>query len=1363
MKLCLLCNEYFDDVQSICPTDKVALQHVEKDPLIGALISDRYVIESVIGKGSSAVVYKASRIQRGEYVAVKVFLNYLGADATALDRFLREATAASKLRNPHIITIWDFGVTDDGKPFFVMDYLEGLTLSRLVRQRGYLHPSRVMPIVRQIAEALSEAHKQGIVHRDLKPENIVLQETDSGEDYVKILDFGIAESPADAPRLEKPKTVAGSPAYMSPEQCQGFELDHRSDIYSLGIVVFEMLTGVRPFHAEEHVSLMFLHVSQAPMKLSQARKGLKFPNGVEAVIARALGKNPSDRQSSVKDFYKDLEAAWKDSGQMALWETKSKADSSRSDQFSLSMGDRLVDGHGGVSSARRAQDTADKPVVDLAPAEAVAAFQPNSRESAAQVKVATMSLPPVSVDPGNGAGKVGQTVSGQAKVIDFSGKDRVTNKDTGSGFTPVRRSSLLAGNKGADGLNQEAATTGGAPAERPSPFKGMAKAVRTLVAYSVQGNEELKEQVAAASLQATSDAPAAEQKPPQSLSPETSKQEGPASAPTEQAVPPKKRFSITKQDMLAPHKSESRVPTLHVMPQMPAGKQPGTNMPLGNTAGANMAAKADVRAKAVSSNLQKRIQQNVQESLQSQAEPPHRRSFSLPPPATPSISEETQSPDKADSDQGRRSHPLEQALESAAQLHMTTPSPAVPEQKAKPAQKSPVESSEAIGEGKSGLANLLSKLAQPTPAAPKQNNFALNFQAPGPAPTPAATAAPAPAATAAPTPAATAAPTPKSTPTPVATAASTPAPKSAPTPAPTSAATPVPAKENSAVPTQKAPQAPVPDTSNPGYGHSTNAASQTMPPRPGITMHSKSSKGPADAEGVQSQTDKSKGEAVFASLSEIQIQLKAQAKAALASPAQPISEATPIKDQGSSPAQTPLRSLDDAWAEAIQSSPQSAKAHLPEAPSTLADPILEQQPVNHGPLSTLDDAWKEPAPCRPPQPPSTMSDPILGTATNSTTKKSTEDGSAQSIRIPSTFNRLIEAAKKGPKISDSQTIPPNDAAKSGQPLFNSPADRSQTGTVPDLIASSSLPPTGAQSLARLNGKDFSEPKPVTSELDAFRNKTPFPSGDRISLNGAQKQAASEMIQELARDATRPRGSESSGGGAGSPAQSNLPAGPEVPPTSTLPPGFMLVTPAPPPNRKPAVQPVVPESPDEHIEGESDEEYYARGKYDAVAKDAAKRGKNKQSQGHGDKRHRTASLRLRGGGPGLANGILIGAITISVLGTCIVLASRNGLVMPNKEIDVSLPRNAKSIKALLDQKDYKQVRKILEKKQQAGSLSKQESDDLDTAYVNIAKEDFKAKKYDEAYTIARKISQSSPRFSEVARLIKTLKRYRRTNH
>ncbi|MBX9668228.1 MAG: protein kinase [Candidatus Obscuribacterales bacterium] len=312
MKLCLRCNQYFNDTLEVCPKDQATLEPVGKDPLIGALIDERYVIETVLGKGSSGIVYKASRLMMGGEVAVKVIHSYLGADSASLDRLLRELKAAERLRHAHIITVWDSGTTDDGQPYLVMDYLEGITLSQLITQKGALPPKRVLNVMRQVVEAMAHAHENGLIHRDMKPENVVLEESEIRGDYAKVLDFGIADTPQESAaraKFNRPKTVAGSPAYMSPEQCQGFELDYRSDLYSLGVITFEMFTGRRPFLAHDLMKLMYMTVTEPPPKMGQVRKDLQFPDAVEAVVARALGKLPDDRQPTVREFWRELETA----------------------------------------------------------------------------------------------------------------------------------------------------------------------------------------------------------------------------------------------------------------------------------------------------------------------------------------------------------------------------------------------------------------------------------------------------------------------------------------------------------------------------------------------------------------------------------------------------------------------------------------------------------------------------------------------------------------------------------------------------------------------------------------------------------------------------------------------------------------------------------------------------------------------------------------------------------------------------------------------------------------------------------------------------------------------------------------------
>jgi serine/threonine protein kinase len=310
MKLCLRCNNYFGDEVAACPRDKVALEPVGKDPLIGALINNKYAVETVVGKGASGIVYRATRLLRGGAVAVKVVHSYLGADPKSMEKFSREVRALEQLRHPNIVNLWESGVTDDGQPFLVMDYLQGTPLSTLIGGDQIIAPSRVVEITRQVCNGLQEAHSQGFVHRDIKPENIVLDST-SDQDFVKVCDFGIAYTVYEngMNTMSRPTTVAGSPAYMSPEQCRGLPLDHRTDIYSLALVVFEMLTARRPFEAKTSKEFMVKTVNDKMPLMSIVRPDLGIPEPVDLVIAKALQKNPKDRHASAVDFAKELTLA----------------------------------------------------------------------------------------------------------------------------------------------------------------------------------------------------------------------------------------------------------------------------------------------------------------------------------------------------------------------------------------------------------------------------------------------------------------------------------------------------------------------------------------------------------------------------------------------------------------------------------------------------------------------------------------------------------------------------------------------------------------------------------------------------------------------------------------------------------------------------------------------------------------------------------------------------------------------------------------------------------------------------------------------------------------------------------------------
>lgn len=296
----------------MCPHEGSFLVPLPSDPLIGALIDERYRVEGLIAKGAVGSVYKAKQELLGRQVALKVLHGYLGADPESLVRFHREAKAISRLEHPNLLTLYDFGMTSDGQPYFVMDLLNGTTLAKVLTNEGRLDARRALTIVRQVLEALSEAHKKGIVHRDIKPPNIVLVEKEETKEFVKLVDFSIAKmadtTTADPVQLTVDGIICGSPAYMSPEQCRGGDVDGRSDIYSIGIVLFEALTGKRPFSAKDLVSLMYLHVNDNPPKLSDVEPNLQFPAPLEDLISSTLAKDPAARPQNVEALMARLTA-----------------------------------------------------------------------------------------------------------------------------------------------------------------------------------------------------------------------------------------------------------------------------------------------------------------------------------------------------------------------------------------------------------------------------------------------------------------------------------------------------------------------------------------------------------------------------------------------------------------------------------------------------------------------------------------------------------------------------------------------------------------------------------------------------------------------------------------------------------------------------------------------------------------------------------------------------------------------------------------------------------------------------------------------------------------------------------------------
>ncbi len=273
-----------------------------KDDLIGQTVGGKFVIESRLGAGGMGAVYRARQADLGRAVAVKVLLDELTANDTQARRFTVEALAVSRLRHPNTIQILDFGKTDQGRLYIAMELLEGQTLHNAVATEGRMPVRRALHILAQVAAALDEAHGKGIVHRDLKPENIFLVRVGDDPDYVKVLDFGVAklrDGVGDGQgTLTKAGSIFGTPRYMSPEQASARPVDARSDLYSLGIILFELVSGVPPFDSETPLTLLLAHVNQPVPRITARSPDAVVPREVELLIDALLEKKPAKRPDS---------------------------------------------------------------------------------------------------------------------------------------------------------------------------------------------------------------------------------------------------------------------------------------------------------------------------------------------------------------------------------------------------------------------------------------------------------------------------------------------------------------------------------------------------------------------------------------------------------------------------------------------------------------------------------------------------------------------------------------------------------------------------------------------------------------------------------------------------------------------------------------------------------------------------------------------------------------------------------------------------------------------------------------------------------------------------------------------------------
>jgi len=288
------------------PRDTIPSQ-TDLDPRLGTLLDDRYLLLSSLGEGGMGTVYQARHVLMDKPVAIKLIHAELAHIADITKRFEREARSSSRLSDPHCITVTDFGSAEDGSLFLVMELLDGESLADRLERDGKLPVADALRIAGQILKGLAHAHDQGVVHRDLKPENVMLVTHGDEIDFVKILDFGIAKlaSGSAGESLTRSGVVFGTPKYLSPEQALGDEVDHRADLYAVGVIIYEMLVGKTPYAADTAMDTLSLHLTADIPRLADSGK---YPRGLQEVIDHALAKKPAERFADAEEFLAAVEA-----------------------------------------------------------------------------------------------------------------------------------------------------------------------------------------------------------------------------------------------------------------------------------------------------------------------------------------------------------------------------------------------------------------------------------------------------------------------------------------------------------------------------------------------------------------------------------------------------------------------------------------------------------------------------------------------------------------------------------------------------------------------------------------------------------------------------------------------------------------------------------------------------------------------------------------------------------------------------------------------------------------------------------------------------------------------------------------------
>lgn len=311
-RYCPVCDATVDG-DEVCPRDGARLLTVrdalaeEAERLRGQTIDGRYRIDALIGAGGMGCLYAATQVAVERKVALKLLPAHLGADTDAVRRFAQEARTASAITHPNVVTLHDFGQGPEGRLYLVMELVEGPTLDAVLKRAGPLPPARTLEIALQLLDAVGAAHARGVIHRDLKPANLMLSPQRGRSDLVKVLDFGLARMTGEGgTTITRSGQVFGTPQYMAPEQARGDRCDHRADLYAVGVILYEMLSGRRPFDSDSVSRILVQQIQQAPPPL-------EAPAPLAAVVARALAKDPSERYASAAE----MAAALIDAGESA--------------------------------------------------------------------------------------------------------------------------------------------------------------------------------------------------------------------------------------------------------------------------------------------------------------------------------------------------------------------------------------------------------------------------------------------------------------------------------------------------------------------------------------------------------------------------------------------------------------------------------------------------------------------------------------------------------------------------------------------------------------------------------------------------------------------------------------------------------------------------------------------------------------------------------------------------------------------------------------------------------------------------------------------------------------------------------------